>query len=104
MKELCLTIPKSHSVHPPPLFCRGDRVSNQIFKKGELDRTSTEGVGGKEVGDFFQGEGCNFHMKIKLKSEIFNDKKILSAKIFFSIITKNSNREILPKNLFTFKR
>ena len=26
-------------------------------------------------------------------------KKSLSAKIFFSVITKNSNKEILPKNL-----
>ena len=35
----------------------------------------------------------------KLKSEIFNDKKSLSAKIFFSVIATNSNWEILPKNL-----
>ena len=41
-------------------------------------------------GDFFQGS-CNFHIKNKLKSEIFNDKKSLYAKIFFSVITKNSN-------------
>ena len=41
-------------------------------------------------GDFFQGEGCNFHIKNKSKSEIFNVKKGLSAKIFFSVITKNS--------------
>ena len=47
--------------------------------------------------DFFQGD-CNFHIKNKLKSEIFNDKKCLSAKIFFSIITQNSNWEILPEN------
>ena len=50
------------------------------------------------------GEGCNFHVKNKLKSEIFNDKKKLLAKIFFSVITKNSNWEILTKNLVTFKR
>ena len=49
-------------------------------------------------------EGCNFHVKNKLKSEIFNDKKKLLAKIFFSVITKNSNWEILTKNLVTFKR
>ena len=30
-------------------------------------------------------------------------KKSLSAKIFFSVITKNSNWEILRKNLVTFK-
>ena len=31
-------------------------------------------------------------------------KKSLQAEIFFSVITKNSNWEILPKNLVTFKR
>ena len=35
---------------------------------------------------------------------MFNDKKSLSTKIFVSVITKNSNWEILPKNLVTFKR
>ena len=30
--------------------------------------------------------------------------KSLWAKIFYSVITKNSNWEILPKNLVTFKR
>ena len=50
------------------------------------------------------GRGCNFHIKNKLKSEIFNDEKGLSAKICFSVITKNSSWEILTKNLVTFKR
>ena len=62
-----------------------------------------KGVAGKEGGDFFQG-GCNFHISNKLKSETFNDKKSLLAKIFFSVITKNANSEILPKNVVTFKR
>ena len=53
---------------------------------------------------FFRGEGCNFHIKNKFKSGIFNDKKGLYAKIVFSVITKNSNWEILPINLVTFKR
>ena len=35
----------------------------------------------------------------KLQSEIFNDKKSLSTKIFFSTITKNLNWEILTTNL-----
>ena len=35
------------------------------------------------------GTGCNCHIKNKLKSEIFNDKKALLAKIFFSVMTKN---------------
>ena len=43
-------------------------------------------------GDFFQG-GVQISHKNKLKSEIFNDKKSLKAKIFFSVITKNSNWE-----------
>ena len=55
-------------------------------------------------GWLFSEEGCNFHIKNKLKSGIFNDKKRLQAKIFFSVITTNSNWEILPKNLVTFKR
>ena len=36
----------------------------------------------------------------KLKSEIFNDKKVYNQKYF---ITKNSNWEILPKHLVTSK-
>ena len=31
-------------------------------------------------------------------------KKVYKENIFFSVITKNSNWEILPKNLVTFKR
>ena len=31
-------------------------------------------------------------------------KKSLEAKIIFSVITKNSNFEVLTKNLVTFKR
>ena len=54
-------------------------------------------------GDFFQG-GCNFYIKNKLKSEIFNDKRSLKTKMFHSVITKNSNWEIFTKNLVIFKR
>ena len=72
-------------------------------KGGELDRGKGLKISTFRGGsDFFQG-GCNFHIKNKVKSEIFNDKKSLQAKIFFSVITKNSNWEILPKNLVTFK-
>ena len=35
-----------------------------------------EGAARKEGGDFFRG-GCTFYIKIKLKYEIFKDKKIL---------------------------
>ena len=43
-------------------------------------------------------------MKNKLKFEIFDDKKSLLTKIFFSVITKNLNWESFIKNLVTFKR
>ena len=74
-------------------------------KEGGLDRISTfRGVLlGKRGVTLFRG-GCNFHIKNKLKSEIVNDKKSLYAKIFFPVITKNSNWKILPKNLVTFTR
>ena len=54
------------------------------------------GVAGKKGGDFFQGE-LQYSHKNKLKSEIFNDEKVYKQK-FFSVITSNSNWEILPKN------
>ena len=34
---------------------------------------------------------------------MFNDEKVFKQK-YFSVITKNSNWEILTKNLITFKR
>ena len=40
---------------------------------------------------FFKGGGALFTKK--KKSEIFNDKKSLLPKIFFSVITKNSKGE-----------
>ena len=67
------------------------------FRKGQgkLDRTSTLRGGHWERRgvSFFQG-GCTFHIKNKLKFEIFNDTKRLKAKVLFSVITKNSNWEI----------
>ena len=44
----------------------------------------------------------NFYKKNKLKSEIFDDKKIYKQKCF-SFIAENSNQENLTKNLVTFK-
>ena len=38
-----------------------------------------EGITGKESGDLFQ-EGCNFYLKNKTKSEIFNDKNVYKQK------------------------
>ena len=52
--------------------------------------------------NFFR-EDCNFYIKNKIKSEIFKDKKSLWIKMFFPVITRNLNWEILKKNLVTFK-
>ena len=97
-----------HSMHHPPLSAGGLSLQPNFQKGGRWGGGLTgpqllKGVAGKEGGDFFQG-GCNFHISNKLKSETFNDKKSLLAKIFFSVITKNANSEILPKNVVTFKR
>ena len=65
-----------HSGHPPLSAGGGGLASNQIFKKGGLDRTSTfRGGCWERGGDFFQ-EGLQFSDKNKVKSEIFNDKKV----------------------------
>ena len=65
-----------NSVYPP--FSAGEFEFPTKFSKrvGLTGPQLLEGVAGKEGGDFFQG-GCNFHIKNKLKSEIFNDKKSL---------------------------
>ena len=45
------------------------------FQKGGLDKISTfKGGLLRNRGSLFSG-GCNFHIKNKSKSEIFNDKK-----------------------------
>ena len=64
-----------------------------------------EGVAGKEGMPFFRGgrEDCNFHIKNKLKSEIFDDKKSFLAKNSF-LCHKNSNWDILSKNFVIFNR
>ena len=57
-----------------------------------------ERVAGKEGMTFFRGNAIFTHTK-KLKSEIFNNKKSLQAKIHLSVITNNSNWRISPKDL-----
>ena len=55
------------------------------FRKGGGGLTGTqllEGIAGKERGEFFQGEELLFSQKKKLKSEIFNDKKVYKQKYF----------------------
>ena len=53
----------------------GVEPPTKFSKSGGLTRPQLlEGVAGKEGVTFFMA-GCNFHIKNKLKSEIFNDKK-----------------------------
>ena len=92
-------------MHTSPLFLLGGDGEGggglnlqPNFQKGRREGGGLTGPqlsdgGCRERGtDFFQG-GCNVHIK-KLKSEIFNNKKSLQAKIFFSVITKNLNVDI----------
>ena len=66
---------------PPTTISAGGGVSlQQNFQKGggPAEPQLLEGAAGKErVPNFFQGGGCNFHTKNKLKPEIFSDKKSL---------------------------
>ena len=62
-------IPKSHIVHPSP-FLQGGWASNQIFKKGGLERTSTFRGGMLEKREmiFFKGKGGGLkHIMFELK-------------------------------------
>ena len=65
-----------------PHFCRGareGRLSVQPNFEKEAGLTGPQPLKGgcwERVACFFQG-GCNCHIKNKLKSEIFNDKKSL---------------------------
>ena len=66
-----------HSGHPPPLSAGGVEPPTKFSKRGGLTGPQLlEGGCWEKGGDLFQG-GCNCHIKNKLKSEIFNDKKIL---------------------------
>ena len=65
--------------NPPPFLQEegGESSLQPNFQKGGLTGPHVlEGAAGKEGMTFFSG-GCNFHIKNKLKSEIFNDKKSL---------------------------
>ena len=94
-------------MHPPPFLLdgvQGFELPTKFSKRGGLGRTSAFREGCWERGDdFFHEDDAIFAHK-KLKSEIFNNKKSLQAKIFFSDITNNSNRRISPKDLIIFKR
>ena len=87
---------------PHFLLGRGTEPPTKFSKRG-LTGSHFLGEDCWEKGkDLFQGGGCSFSIKSKRKSEIFNDKKSLKTKLFFSVIAKNLNWEILTKNLVTF--
>ena len=85
MNERSNTRGLSYSVHPPaPPFCwgGGGEPPTKFSKRGGLDRTSTfRGDCGERGCDFLQ-RGCNFHIKKKLKFEIFNKKKFMGKNTF----------------------
>ena len=97
----------SRSVYRP-LSAGGDEPLTKFSKRGAARQNLNfySGFAGKEGVTLFRWRGCNFHIKINqnIKIWIFNGKKSSWAKMFFSVITKNSNWEISPKNLVTFKR
>ena len=72
----------SHSVHPY-VSAREWLTSHQTFKKGGLTGPKFLDVGCWEKGGgvFLQGR-LQFYIKNKLKSEIFNDKKVYKQKYF----------------------
>ena len=75
-----------HSVHPPPFLQEGGgggEPSTKFSKRVSLigPQLFRGGFAGKEGVTFFQ-RGCNCHIKNKLKSEIFNDKKIYKQQCF----------------------
>ena len=83
-------------------FSAGQWLSYQIkfSKRGELDRISICWVCWERRGEIFREE---LH-KNKHKFEIFNDKKNVCIKMFFSVLNKNLKKEILTKNLVVFKQ
>ena len=80
---------------PAPVSAGGRVEPTTKFKKrgGLTGPQLLDGGCWERGGDFFQGGGGAI-VTYKLKSEIFNDKRSLEAKIFFFVITKNSNWEI----------
>ena len=70
-------------MHPSPLSVGGgggggvEPQTKFPKKMGLTEPHLLEVVAEKERSDFFQNSWCNFHIKNKLKSEIFNDKESL---------------------------
>ena len=95
-----------HPPLPPPVSPR-ERDGGLSFRPNFFKKVGLPGsqflVGGcwEIKGDFFQGV-LQFLHKNNIKSEIFNNKKKLLTKMFFSVITKILIWEILTTNLVTF--
>ena len=95
-KKLTIELAGNHSVHHPFLLGGGVEPPTKFSNKGEglTGPQLLEGACWERGGDFFLG-GWNFHTQ---KIKVYRRKNI------FPVITKNSNKEILTKNLVTFKR
>ena len=68
---------EDHSVHPPCLSegGGGGEPPTKFSKRGGLTEPQLLERDSWEREDDFVHGGCDFHIKNKLKSEIFNDKK-----------------------------
>ena len=88
---------------PRPRFPNFQKSKSRLYKIS-LFRGGLRGKRGR--GDFLgrRRKVFSFYIKNKLQSKIFNNKKRFKTKMFFSVIAKNSNWEILTKNLVTFIR
>ena len=73
---------------PPTKFSKRKGLTGPQFLEG--------GCWEKVCVTFFRG--LQFLHLDKSESEIFNDKKVQKPKMFFSVITKNLNWEIITKN------
>ena len=84
-------------VEPPTKFSKRGWGGGGLAGLQLLEGNCRKRGGGRFSGG---GESLQFLRKNKIKSEIFNDKKVYKQKIFFSVITKNSGWEILTISYF----
>ena len=97
---------------PPPSFLLGVLNLLPNFEKGGglgrifIFKGTLVGKSGVTFSREGGGGDCNFYIKDKLKSKIFNDQnKVYKEKCFsLSFMTKNSNWEMVTKNLVIIKR
>ena len=76
--SIVFTLLSAGGVEPPTKFSKGEG--------GRLDKTLTfRGSSWERGGTFFRGV-CNFYIKNKVKSEIFNNKKFINKNIFLLLL------------------